>query len=140
MRANPFSKIKNMISACFETNTFRSVLSDAGMKSNLMIFDVGAHKGQTSSYFVNYFLIQSFMRLNHLLTCLLKSKKTYPKGKTLDAITLPWGKPMKKHFSPDLIPTYVEKLSKPKIIIPVVYPSADLMDSAKLRISLQLTY
>ena len=55
MRANPFSKIKNKISACFETNTLTSVLSDAGMKSNLMIFDVGAHKGQTSSHFCKLF-------------------------------------------------------------------------------------
>jgi len=55
MRANPFSKIKNKISACFETNTLTSVLSDVGIKNNLMIFDVGAHKGQTSSHFCKLF-------------------------------------------------------------------------------------
>ena len=88
MRANPFSKIKNKISACFETDTLTSVLSDAGMKSNLIIFDVGAHKGQTSSHFCKLFS-HSFMRLNHPHTFLLKQRKTYPKGKTLDAITLP---------------------------------------------------
>ena len=55
MKANPFSKIKNMISACFETNTLKSVLSDAGIKRNLMIFDIGAHKGQTSSQFCKLF-------------------------------------------------------------------------------------
>jgi len=63
MRVNLFSKIKNMISACFEKNTLRSVLSDAGLKSNLMIFDVGAHKGQTSSHFCklfSYSLIHAF--------------------------------------------------------------------------------
>ena len=71
MRANTFSKIKNMISACFETNTFRSVLSDAGMKSNLMIFDVGAHKGQTSSYFCKLFphsIIHAFEPSPYLFT------------------------------------------------------------------------
>ena len=129
MRANPFSKIKNKISACFETNTLTSVLSDAGMKSNLMIFDVGAHKGQTSSHFCKLFP-HSFMPLNHPHTFLLKSRKTYPKGKTLDAITLPWGKRMKKHFSPNLTPTYVLKSSKPKRIIPLVFQSVGLMDSA----------
>lgn len=55
MKVNPFSKIKNMISACFETNTLKSVLSDAGIKRNLMIFDIGAHKGQTSSHFCKLF-------------------------------------------------------------------------------------
>ena len=55
MRANPLNKIKNKISACFETNTLTSVLTDAGIKNNLMIFDVGAHKGQTSSYFCKLF-------------------------------------------------------------------------------------
>ena len=60
MRANPFSKIKNMISACFERNTLRSVLYDADIKNNLMIFDVGAHKGQTSSHFFKLFP-QSFI-------------------------------------------------------------------------------
>jgi len=55
MKVNPFSKIKNMISACFETNTLKSVLSDAGIKRNLMIFDIGAHKGQTSTHFCKLF-------------------------------------------------------------------------------------
>ena len=44
-----------MISSCFETNSLSSVLFDAGIKSNLMIFDVGAHKGQTSSHFCKLF-------------------------------------------------------------------------------------
>jgi FkbM family methyltransferase len=63
MNANPLSKIKNMASTFFETNTLKSVLSDAGMKSNLMIFDVGAHKGQTSFHFSKLFphsIIQAF--------------------------------------------------------------------------------
>jgi FkbM family methyltransferase len=55
MKVNPFSKIKNMISACFETNALKSVLSDAGIKRNLMIFDIGAHKGQTSTHFCKLF-------------------------------------------------------------------------------------
>ena len=55
MRAIPFSKIKNMISACFETNHLSSVLYDASMKNNLMVFDVGAHKGQTSSHLCKLF-------------------------------------------------------------------------------------
>jgi hypothetical protein len=55
MRANLFTKIKNMASSFFETNTLTSVLSGAGMKSNLMIFYVGAHKGQTSSHFCKLF-------------------------------------------------------------------------------------
>jgi FkbM family methyltransferase len=63
MNANPFSKIKSMASSFFETNTLTSVLSDAGMKKNLIIFDVGAHKGQTSSHFCKLFshsLIHAF--------------------------------------------------------------------------------
>ena len=139
MKVNPFSKIKNKISACFETNTLKSVLSDAGIKRNLMIFDIGAHKGQTSSHFCTLFP-HSFMPLSLLHTFLLKSRKTYPKGKTLYAITLPWGKPMKKHFSPNLIPTYVVKSSKPKKTIPAVSQSIGLMDSAKLKTFLQLTF
>ena len=55
MKTNLISKIKYMISASFETNTLTSVLYDAGIKSNLMIFDVGAHKGQTSSHFCKLF-------------------------------------------------------------------------------------
>ena len=108
MNANAFSKIKNMASSFFETNTLTSVLSDAGMKSNLMVFDVGAHKGQTSSHFCKLFR-HSFTPLSLLHTFLLKSRKTYPKGKTLDAITLLLGKPMKKHFSPDQVPTCADK-------------------------------
>ena len=90
--------------------------------------------------FVNYFLHQSFMRLNLPHTFMLKLRKTCQKTKILDAITLPSGKPMKKHFSPDLIPTYVVKSSKPKKIIPQVFQSVGWMDSAKLKIFRQLTY
>lgn len=60
MKTNLMSKIKYMISACFETNTLTSVLYDADIKNNLMIFDVGAHKGQTSSHFFKLFP-QSFI-------------------------------------------------------------------------------
>jgi len=55
-----FSKIKNKISSCFEINSLSSILSDAGIKKNLLIFDVGAHKGQTSSHFCKLFP-QSFI-------------------------------------------------------------------------------
>lgn len=55
MRANPLRKIKNKISASFEINTLSSILSNAGIKKNLIIFDVGAHKGQTSSHFCKLF-------------------------------------------------------------------------------------
>ena len=93
------------------------VLYGAGLKSNLMIFDVGAHKGQTSSHICKLFP-QSFIHaFEPSPTYLMKSRKTYQKEKTLDAITLPLGKPMKRHFSPDPSPTYVVKLSKPKRII-----------------------
>ena len=60
MRTNPLSKVKKKISACFEINTLSSILSNAGIKKNLIIFDVGAHKGQTSSHFCNLFP-QSFI-------------------------------------------------------------------------------
>ena len=90
--------------------------------------------------FVNYFLHQSFMRLNLPHTFLLKPRKTYPKRKTLYATTLHLGKPMKKHFSQDLNPTYVVKSSKPRKIIPQVFQSGGWMDSVKLKIFLQLTY
>ena len=76
MRGHPFSKIKNMISACFEANTLISVLSDAGMKSNLLIFDVGAHKGQTSSHFCKLFshsFIHSFEPSPYLFTEIVKN-------------------------------------------------------------------
>ena len=71
MKVNPFSKIKNKISACFETNTLKSVLSDAGIKKNLMIFDIGAHKGQTSSHFCKLFphsFIHAFEPSSYLFT------------------------------------------------------------------------
>lgn len=55
MKANPFNKIKNIASSFFHTNTISQILSDAGIKKNLMVFDVGAHKGQTSSYFCKLF-------------------------------------------------------------------------------------
>ena len=90
--------------------------------------------------FQNYSLIHSFMPLNHPHTFFLKSKKTYLIKKTLDATTVPWVKPMKKHFSPNLIPTYVVKSSKPKKTIPAVSQSIGLMDSAKLKTFLQLTF
>ena len=60
MKTNLISKIKHMISACCKTNTLTSVLYDAGIKSNLTLFDVGAHKGQTSSHFSKLFP-QSFI-------------------------------------------------------------------------------
>lgn len=55
MKNNPFSKIKNLASSVFESNNFATSLYDMGMKNNLMIFDVGAHKGQTSSHFYKLF-------------------------------------------------------------------------------------
>jgi hypothetical protein len=97
-------------------------------------------KGKQVPTFANYSLIQSFRRLNHLRPFMLKSRKTYHKGKTLDAMTLPLGKPMKKHFTPDLTPTYVDKLSKPKRAIPQVYQSVGSMIFASMKVFLQLTY
>ena len=40
-------------------------------------------KGKQVRIYANYSLIQSFMRLNHLLTFLLKSRKTYQKRKNI---------------------------------------------------------
>jgi hypothetical protein len=140
MKANPFGKIKTMISACFETNTLKSVLSDAGIKRNLMIFDIGAHKGQTSSHFCKLFpqsIIHAFEPSPSLFA---EANKNLSKKKNIICHNfLPWGTPMKKHFLPDLIPTYVDKLSKPKRTIPRGFQSVSSMDSAYLKIFLKLT-
>ena len=43
-----------------EQDELPKVLNDLGLKNNLMIFDIGAHKGQTSSHFCKLFP-QSFI-------------------------------------------------------------------------------
>jgi hypothetical protein len=140
MKANPFSKIKNMISACFETNTLKSVLSGAGIKSNLLIFDIGAHKGQTSSHFCKLFpqsIIHAFEPSPYLFA---EADKNLSKKKNIICHNFALGDTMKKHLLLDLIPIYVDKLSKPKRTIPRGFQSVSSMDSAYLKIFLKLTY
>jgi hypothetical protein len=102
VKNNPFSKIKNLVTSVFEANNFATSLYDMGMKNKLIIFDVGAHKGQTSSHFCKLFPQSIIHAFEPSPPFLLKLEKNLSlKRKTLDATTLPRGSPMKKHFSLD---------------------------------------
>tara|TARA_B100001248_G_C27374270_1_gene453332 strand:- start:402 stop:1082 length:681 start_codon:yes stop_codon:yes gene_type:complete len=57
---NPFHKILEFHSRFIERNEISKVFQGLGLNSNLLIFDVGAHKGQTSSHFCKLFP-QSFI-------------------------------------------------------------------------------
>ena len=107
-----------------EQDELLKVLNDLGLKNNPMIFDVGAHKGQTSSHLCKLFpqsFIHAFEPSPYLFALI---KKNLSKRKNIRCHNFALGQTdEKKHFLPDLIPTYAVKLSKPKRTIRQVYPS-----------------
>ena len=121
MNANPFSKIKSMASSFFETNTLKSVLSDAGMKKNLIIFDVGAYKGQTSSHFCKLFshsLIHAFEPSPYLFA---EAEKNLSNRKNIRCHNFALGEADEEAYLTRPDSDLCGKSSKPKKIIPQVF-------------------